>query len=378
MIPFASSTTKARAGTRIFVVKVASRCNLACTYCYMYFHADQSWRLQPKFMSRTTIELLASRIDEHVESTGANSVMVVAHGGEPLLFPDLEYFFTTMRTSISRCEVRLSIQTNGTLLNATNIALLNRHSVHVGISIDGSSARHDSARSGTYNSVIQGLHLAQGTIPHLVESVLQVIDPSIPPREMLDLLDSYGVRRGDLLFPDLNYDTFDESGIGEGAIGRWLVQVFDEWVGRSRTVYLRLFMTIIHLLTGGRFGTDQLGANSIGSLIIETDGSYDIYDGLKTTFEGAGLTGMNVRAHPISATESHRLVQAFRDKASSAAAGCLKCRLFPVCGGGSPVHRYREQTGFMQASVYCNDLTMIIEHIRGYLRSVRPQLALTV
>src|SRR4051794_1000945 len=34
-----------------FVVKVASRCNIKCSYCYMYEHADQSWRTQPQFMS---------------------------------------------------------------------------------------------------------------------------------------------------------------------------------------------------------------------------------------------------------------------------------------------------------------------------------------
>ncbi|MEU7607651.1 hypothetical protein AB0B44_43910, partial [Streptomyces sp. NPDC041003] len=32
---------------RQFVLKTRSRCNLACTYCYVYEMADQGWRGQP-------------------------------------------------------------------------------------------------------------------------------------------------------------------------------------------------------------------------------------------------------------------------------------------------------------------------------------------
>ncbi|MEV2226882.1 hypothetical protein AB0E01_44690 [Nocardia vinacea] len=35
-----------------FVVKIHSRCNLVCDYCYIYEMADQSWREQPNTMSR--------------------------------------------------------------------------------------------------------------------------------------------------------------------------------------------------------------------------------------------------------------------------------------------------------------------------------------
>ena len=45
-----------------FLVKIASRCNLACDYCYIYEHADQSWRSQPPFMSDQTRRKLAERI----------------------------------------------------------------------------------------------------------------------------------------------------------------------------------------------------------------------------------------------------------------------------------------------------------------------------
>ena len=32
------------------LLKVASRCNLDCSYCYVYHMGDDGWRYQPKLM----------------------------------------------------------------------------------------------------------------------------------------------------------------------------------------------------------------------------------------------------------------------------------------------------------------------------------------
>src|SRR3954452_15941618 len=68
-----------------YLLKVASRCNLACDYCYMYAHADQSWVHQPKFMSDDVVALAAERIREHAERHRRDRVAIIFHGGEPLL-----------------------------------------------------------------------------------------------------------------------------------------------------------------------------------------------------------------------------------------------------------------------------------------------------
>src|ERR1700684_387844 len=70
---------------REFVVKVHSRCDLACDYCYMYEKADQSWRERPRRMSMETAQHTAMRIGEHVRRHRIHSVALIMHGGEPLL-----------------------------------------------------------------------------------------------------------------------------------------------------------------------------------------------------------------------------------------------------------------------------------------------------
>src|SRR5215471_14248232 len=68
-----------------FVLKVHSRCDLACDHCYIYQHADQSWRTRPQAISMHTLAAAASRIADHAARHHLDTVHVVLHGGEPLL-----------------------------------------------------------------------------------------------------------------------------------------------------------------------------------------------------------------------------------------------------------------------------------------------------
>ena len=52
---------------RQFVIKVHSRCNLACDYCYVYAAVDQSGRGQPRSIAPGTVRATGRRIAEHAE-----------------------------------------------------------------------------------------------------------------------------------------------------------------------------------------------------------------------------------------------------------------------------------------------------------------------
>ena len=53
-----------------FVLKVHSRCDLACDHCYVYEAADQGWRKQPKAMPGDVLRQAARRIAEHAVEHG--------------------------------------------------------------------------------------------------------------------------------------------------------------------------------------------------------------------------------------------------------------------------------------------------------------------
>ena len=68
-----------------FVIKVASRCNLDCDYCYEYHTGDDTWKMMPKYLSLDTAKILINRINEHARKHYLDEVVLSFHGGEPLL-----------------------------------------------------------------------------------------------------------------------------------------------------------------------------------------------------------------------------------------------------------------------------------------------------
>src|ERR1041385_2993365 len=113
-----------------FLFKIASRCNLACPYCYVYELRDQSWRAQPSFMSEATMEVALQRIHDHVVAHAVPRVTVIFHGGEPLLIGSrgLDRFAEMARAKLDGvAELQLGAQTNGTLFNENFLEVARRH-----------------------------------------------------------------------------------------------------------------------------------------------------------------------------------------------------------------------------------------------------------
>ena len=150
---------------REFVVKVHSRCDLACDYCYMYEMADQSWRERPRSMPVEIARRAAMRIGDHARAHQIPSVALILHGGEPLLAGrELITELVCAAEAAVGPGVRLDVrvQTNGIGLNEAYLRLFNDLGVHVGVSLDGGPEAHDRHRrfargKGSYALVAAGL-----------------------------------------------------------------------------------------------------------------------------------------------------------------------------------------------------------------------------
>ena len=119
-----------------FVVKMHSRCDLACDHCYVYEHADSSWRSRPKVIGDGILAKAAERIGEHAVAHRLSTVRVVLHGGEPLLAGPgrLRRAAEALRSALPpECALDLRIHTNGVLLSRAFCALFAELDVKVGI-----------------------------------------------------------------------------------------------------------------------------------------------------------------------------------------------------------------------------------------------------
>jgi uncharacterized protein len=331
---------------REFVVKIHSRCDLSCDYCYMYEMADQSWRDQPRRMSPEVAEHAASRIGEHARTHRTPSVELILHGGEPLLAGReliTRLVRATREAAGSGVRVNSRVQTNAVGLNDSYLRVFRELGVQVGISLDGSADAHDRHRRfpsgrGSYAAVSAGLHrLMQPAFRHLFKGLLCTIDLRNDPMATFRALAGFDPPKIDFLLP---HGTWAKPPPGRepGAAGTpyadWLIAVFDPWYASPRPP-IRLFEDIMHLILGGASSTEMVGLSPSRMLVIETDGTIEQADTLKATYHGAAQTGLHVMKDPLDAAMLLPGIAARQLGVRALSAECRVCRIHRVCGAGS-------------------------------------------
>ena len=359
---------------RQFLLKIHSRCNLACDYCYVYTMADQTWRNRPRVISPALISVTAERIAEHARAHSLDSVRIIFHGGEPLLsgVDFLEDALRKIRAAVdARVHVEGSIQTNGTLLNEAALNVLSSLDIRVGVSLDGDMAVNDKRRRyrsgrGSYTEVVRALKLL-AEHPRIYSGLLSVVDLEADPVETFEALLEFAPPAMDFLLPHHNwmYPPPRPSGIS-APYAQWLIEIFDRWYGASsQETHVRLFEEIIHLLLGGVSESEAVGLTPSSVVVIETDGSIEQSDALKAAYEGASATGLHIVRDSFDA--ALRVPHFAARQLGLAALGddCQVCPIKMACGAGLYAHRYRRGSGFRNRSVYCPDLYALITHIRA-------------
>ena len=230
-------------------------CNLDCEYCF--FLSKEA--LYPGDRFRMSDDLLEQYVRQVIEAQAGPHVTIAWQGGEPTLM-GVEFF----RRAVGLVEryrrpgqtVEHTIQTNGTLLTDEWCEVFKEHGFLVGISIDGPRALHDVYRvdkrgNPTFDKVLRGLRLLQH---HGVDvNVLCTVNAANQDHGRA----VYRFFRDELrlqhiqLIPIVERD--NDTGYQEGdavtdrsvdpeAWGRFLIEVFDEWVRRDvGTVFVSHF-----------------------------------------------------------------------------------------------------------------------------------------
>jgi uncharacterized protein len=364
-----------------FVLKVHSRCDLACDHCYVYEAADQSWRGRPMAISDEVISRTVQRIAEQAKSHHLDSVQVVLHGGEPLLAgrAKLRTVVTELESAVHGiCDLDLRIHTNGVMLDEEFCEFFAQHDVRVGISIDGDRAANDRHRRyadgrSSYDKVIRAIGLLRtGRFRHLYSGLLCTIDIANDPVVVYESLAALEPPRIDFLLPHATWDDPppNRAHPEDEQYADWLITIFDRWLAGGRPVQIRTFESIISTLTGGDSLTEALGLAPTELAVIETDGTYEQVDSLKTAFDGAPATGLNVFSDSLDVVGQHPGILARQQGLAGLCRTCQECPVVASCGGGLYTHRYRAATGFANPSVYCADLLKLITHINSCLPQV--------
>ena len=350
-----------------FILKIHSRCNLSCSYCYVYEMADQAWRQLPRQMSRAVAGQAVRRIGEHARQHGLPSVDVILHGGEPLLAgPEwLAELAGSLRADVP-ARVNIGVQTNGTLLRSPMLSVLRELDISVGVSLDGdaeATGRHRRYASGrnSFARVADGLQLlGSPEFRDIYSGLLCTVDVRNDPVATYEALLKFQPPALDLLLPHAHWSCPPP---GSG-YADWLITVFERWYDAPvQETRVRLFTELIQLVLGRPGAVEGLGLAPSTLIVVETDGAIKQLDSLSATYPGAADTGLHVDTDAFDAALWHPTTVARQSGAEALSAQCRVCPVMQVCGGGLYPHRYRPGDGFRNPSVYCADLLRLIQHV---------------
>ena len=360
------------------LVKVASRCNINCTYCYVYNMGDDNWSHMEKFMSPETISALCESLAEIV-SRQRKCFSVVLHGGEPFLLGEarLHFLLKSLRSALPE-QFPISIQTNGMLISVPILDICSKYKVSVAVSIDGPEAIHNKYRithndQGTFNKVIEGIDIlkAHPDAQFLYAGLLAVIDPLSNPSEVYNFFKKLDAPSVDFLYKDGNHTNLplNKSSLYSLEYGNWMVNLLEVYMNDSKPIKVRVLDDMIKSLIGGIVTKEGLGLTDFAIVIIDTDGTIMKNDTLKSTYNGADKFNqpLNIKEGSLLDFLESAEFDEYRKMQRPINTKCLSCPELHVCGGGMILHRWSQENEFYNPSVYCADQLHLIKNIRKTL-----------
>lgn len=363
---------------REIVVKVTSSCNLNCKYCYIYNKGDNAYISEPSVISEKTVEMLLKKIDSYCKEYKIPEVVIIFHGGEPLILGTRFYknFITQAELIVKSTKLKYTLQTNGTLLTVKNISELTKLGIQIGVSIDGSERASENRiyRNSNRHSLkdaVNGYKLLLNNQPNA--GILCVINTEIEPFEIYEYFKELGSKRYDLLVPETTYSNQDKA---VNKLGDWLIKYYNIHKNDTSEVKptIKIFDIIEDLIYGVETGNEQFGKRYNQAISIKTSGSIEPVDSLKICRNGITFSSLNVHENDIKDIHNNELMVKYYNahQDSVLCDKCKQCIIGYLCGGSQLAHRYSETNLFDNESAYCNDIIKLFIHIQNWLYNNDP------
>jgi uncharacterized protein len=382
MLQLASGDTKVAmpsaaepAAFNFVLVKLASRCNINCTYCYWF--RDPEVYNKPPVLTLDAEDQFCARLEQHIRKYELDQFLLVFHGGEPLLFP--KYRFRDLQNKLADverrtgCKIERGLTTNAILIDEEWISLFKAHDVSVTISLDGPPEINDKQRvdfkgRGTLAATLRGLDClhAAGIEPGLIS----VCNPSTDPERIVAyIVEELGILHFDILPPDATHSD------NPPPIADYFIRLFDVWFDRyaERGVRISTLDAMIRGLTGHLSASDTIGLGPIYTVTLMTDGALEALDVLRIAGAGSTASNANVRDNALQDVQDDPIWREAFHASMNLAEVCRRCEFLDSCGGGHLAQRWSPQRRFDNPSVYCESWKRIFDHI---WRRIAPTLVL--
>lgn len=354
------------------VVKVASRCNINCDYCYIYHAKDSSWRDMPATMPKAVMLALVDQVATLYE-TQNTPPHVVFHGGEPLLV-GVRALRELVAALVQRVPaVSLSIQSNGSVYTPELERLLldYRANLAFSLSVDGFQHEHDRHRLGIRGQSVYAK--VESTIRRsrqagVLDNILMVVDIKNDPRRIHEFMVAAGAASYNIILQDGDHISLPagKATVESTDVGAWLWELFKRYSSGPQSFRIKFFDDIaVSLLKKKRTIRGPSPTYTVCTMTVDTDGEIKQSDTFRINGNGADRVGeqniMRVALADVTSSVEHYEHLA---RIQNLPAICTQCAYLDTCGGGYPQHRFGAN-GYGNTSVYCSDYMFLFEKMEG-------------
>jgi len=353
------------------LLKTASYCNMACTYCY-WFRDAEVYKLPPK-LRPDVADAFIDRLDEHLAAYDLDAFVITFHGGEPLVLGKNRFIQLLLKIKAvekkHKTRIRLSVQTNGLLLDQEWVEILLYFQIQIGISIDGDRETHDKNRPDlrgrpTYELIRQKTKLITNLGGEY--TIISVCSPQSDPTALIEAIKkNFDAKYLDVLIPDMNHTNLNEI----ESVADYYIRLFDIWLDQyqSHKLLITIINSFVLSILGVIKGSGHMGLAPQDSVIINTDGNIGPHDALAIAGRDKIKTDTNVFTHALQDIYQDEGWLAIYEQSKTLPDACKACEYQKICGGGFIGHRWSPKNGYNNPSVYCEDYKKIINHISARL-----------
>jgi uncharacterized protein len=343
-------STPAPVAFHVMAKPTGARCNLACDYCF-FLKKDC---LYPESDFRMSDETMEAYIRQTIEGHSVPEVTIAWQGGEPTLM-GLDFFrrAVDVEKKYARPGQRIenSFQTNGILIDEEWCRFFHDHNFLIGLSLDGprelhDAYRHDKGGHPVFDQVERAARLMQ---KHGVEFNILCTVNAANSRRPLEVYryfrDDLGARYIQFIpIVERDNDTGNQEGtrvtdrtVDPGQYGRFLIEIFDEWVRRDvGTMFVQFFDGVLASYVRGYSSLCVLTPTCGEGVALEHNG--DLYS-CDHFVEPRHLLG-NIHQTPLPELVASEAQQSFgRAKAETLPEYCRACAYLFTCHGECPKNR---------------------------------------
>jgi uncharacterized protein len=355
-------------------------CNLACDYCFFRRKAA----LYPDSRFRMSEEVLEAYVCQYIQAQRGPEVMFSWQGGEPTLM-GLDFYrrAVAVQHQFQRPGqvVVNSLQTNGILLDEEWCRFFRNNNFLIGLSLDGPEEVHDRFRrdkggNATFEAVMRAVRLLS---KHGVEfNILTTVNAANQARP----LEVYRFLRNEVGARFLQFipviERTESGGVSEHSIGprqwgRFLIEIFEEWVRRDvGRITVQIFEAALAAWLGAPPPLCMFAETCGRALVVEHNGDVYACDHFVDREHSLGNLLETPLVALVNQSEQVRFGLNKRDRLPRF---CQDCEVRFVCQGECPKNRFAATPdGEPGLNYLCGGYRAFFRHIDGPMRRLAADI----